>query len=283
MRPARAIAGRAVRFSTIRSITLTLTIVAVLGALCAVLLSPLALTRLPVGQNADWNRLSNIGHTYGAASAVLSALALGGVAVSLVLQHRESKAAREQTLRALHADLFKKSLEEEIYLECWGPIGASTDRTWYRQHIYLNLIVSHWQLMWELGTLTEPHLRLAARGIFAGPLGRRFWSEARDIRPEVEKGRRARIFHTILEQEYQEAVARRQATAEETQEDNADTSAVPHSGGSLASLPTPDATPRPVQTRQAPDRLVWLITGAGVALAVSALVRRSRRRQHRGT
>jgi hypothetical protein len=275
--------GRAVRFSTIRSITLTLTIVAVLGALGAVLLSPMALTRLPVGQGVDWNRLSNIGQTYGAASAVLSALALGGVAISLVLQHRESKAAREQALRALHADLFRKALEEEIYLECWGPIGASTDRTWYRQHIYLNLIVSHWQLMWELGALTEPHLRLAARGIFAGPLGLRFWSEARDLRPAVEKGRRARIFHTILEQEYQEAVARRQATTEETREDNdAGTSGVPDTGGSPASRPAPGTLLRTAQV-QPPDRLAWLITGASLALAVSTLIRRSRRRQHRGT
>lgn len=276
--------GRGLRSASTRSITLTLTIVAVLGALGAVLLSPMALARLPVGEDADWTRLSNIGQTYGAASAVLSVLALGGVAVSLVLQHRESKAAREQNLRALHADLFKKALDEEIYLECWGPIGTSTDRTWYRQHIYLNLIVSHWQLMWELGALTEVHLRLAARGIFAGPLGLRFWGEARLIRPAAEKGRRARAFHQILEQEYQQALTHRPTEAEEPSAQQMSES--DRHGTDGRPIPArqrqPDATPGTAQLRRSQDRLVWLLAGAGVALAVSSLVRRSRWPRHCG-
>jgi hypothetical protein len=163
---------------------------------------------LPVGKRVDWGTLSDVGQTYGAASAVLSVLALSGVAVSLHLQRRESKAAREQSIRGLHTDLLRMALDDETFLECWGPIGDSVDVAWYRQHIYLNLIVSHWQMMWEIGALSEAHLRLTAAGLFAGPLGRRYWGEAREARRTVEKGRRAQVFHSVVDDEYQAACRR---------------------------------------------------------------------------
>jgi hypothetical protein len=156
------IAGRSLCAAVYRTATLALVVLAVLGALGAVFLSPLALSRVPAAQGIDWSRLGDVGQTYGAASALLSVFALGGVAVSLHLQRRESKAAREQALRGLHTDLLRMALEDATFLECWGPIGESTDVGWYRQHIYLNLVVSHWQMMWEIGAITERHLRLTA-------------------------------------------------------------------------------------------------------------------------
>jgi hypothetical protein len=99
------------------------------------------------------------------------------------------------------------ALDDDAFLECWGKIGVSEDRTWHRQHIYLNLVVSHWQLMWEIGAMNEAHLRVAAGQIFGGPLGQRFWDEARTPRATAEMGRRARAFHAIIEAEYQRALA----------------------------------------------------------------------------
>ena len=202
------ITGRSLRAAALRTATLALTVLAILGVLGAVVASPLALSRVPAGAGTDWSRLSDVGQTYGAASALLSVLALGGVAVSLHLQRREAKAAREQALRGLHTDLLRMALDDVSFLECWGPIGESTDVSWYRQHIYLNLIVSHWQMMWEIGSINEKHLRLTAVGLFGGPLGRRYWSEARDARRVAEKGRRARIFYLIIDNEYQAALRR---------------------------------------------------------------------------
>jgi hypothetical protein len=200
------IAGRSLCAAVYRTATLALVVLAVLGALGAVFLSPLALSRVPAAQGIDWSTLGDVGQTYGAASALLSVFALGGVAVSLHLQRRESKAAREQALRGLHTDLLRMALEDATFLECWGPIGESTDVGWYRQHIYLNLVVSHWQMMWEIGAITERHLRLTAGDLFGGPLGRRYWSEARDARRVAEKGRRARGFYEIIDSAYQTAL-----------------------------------------------------------------------------
>lgn len=144
------ITGRSLRAAAFRTATLALLVLAILGAIGAVILTPLAVSRIPSDAETDWARLSDVGQTYGAASALLSVIALGGVAMSLHLQRRESKAAREQALRGLHADLLRMALDDASFLECWGPIGESTDHSWYRQHIYLNLVVSHWQMMWEI-------------------------------------------------------------------------------------------------------------------------------------
>jgi hypothetical protein len=207
MRGSAAVSRRALRAAAGRSATLALIVVSIFGTLSIVFLSPLALTWLPEDYGTDWSKLSNIGQTYGVASAILAVLALAGVAVSLLLQQREAKAAREQALRGLHVDLLRMALDEDAFLECWGNIGVSEDRLWHRQHIYLNLVVSHWQLMWEIGAMNEAHLRLAAAQIFGGPLGRRFWAEVRTPRPAVEIGRRASRFHAIIEDEYQRALA----------------------------------------------------------------------------
>lgn len=86
-----------------------------------VALSPLALRALDSGDQVDWNRLSNIGETYGAVSAVVAAVALLGVLVSLVIQSRETKAARANARRAHHVELMRMAMDDRRYMECWGP------------------------------------------------------------------------------------------------------------------------------------------------------------------
>lgn len=211
-------------------------------------------------------QLSDVGQTYGAASAILAALALGGVAVSLVLQRRESKAAREQALRGLHTDLLRMSLDDPEFMECWGIIGKSVDRSWHRQHIYLNLIVSHWQMMWEIGALTEEHVRILARGIFRGPLGFRYWKEARDVRLVAEKGRAARDFHAIVDDEFLRA--RPPVPAEADNNIPAGMSSgrhaeSPRSNPGVAAVRAPAATRQGWRSMASP--LAWFGLGAAVA------------------
>ncbi|MDX3075492.1 DUF6082 family protein [Streptomyces sp. MI02-7b] len=69
--------GRALTVVTAAAVALTL-----------VLLSPFAPAEVSGSKDVDWNRLSQIGAAYGFASAIVSALALAGVAVSLIVQNR---------------------------------------------------------------------------------------------------------------------------------------------------------------------------------------------------
>lgn len=168
--------------------------------------SPLALDLF--GGSADsWARRGDIGQTYGAAAALLSVLALAGVAASLVLQARESKANREHASRLIHTDLLKMAMDDPAYLECWGPYSSATDPLARRQAMYVNLILSYWESRYELGQLTEAHLREAASHMFGASPGREFWADARALRTDTSESRRARRFHHILDEEYLRALA----------------------------------------------------------------------------
>lgn len=193
----RGIRARRVLFASL----LVLTIATMIGIVTA---SPLALDGL--GNMArDWNRLSLIGQTYGAASALLSVLALIGISASLILQAHENKANREQALRASHAELMQKAMDDPLYARVWGALMAPGDFDSQREHMYVNLIVSHWEMEYGLGAITEEHLRAIAHAIFSEEPGRRYWRAARPVRMISSMGRREERFHQILDEEFTKA------------------------------------------------------------------------------
>jgi hypothetical protein len=174
--------------------------------LALVILSPFALAVLANEDGVDWNSLSTVGQTYGAISAVIAVVALGGVAGSLVVQQREAKSNREQSLRVLHTDLLKMAMDNPEYMECWGPFRADNDPTHLRQVMYTNMIISHWEMMYELGALTEGHLRELAAAMFRGDPGRRFWADSRERRIRTAHGRREVRFQLILDDTYRQVL-----------------------------------------------------------------------------
>ena len=181
--------------------------VAVLAVLVLVVLSPLALRQLGSVRGVNWAQLSNIGQTYGAASALLTGLALVGVAGSMVFQVRAIQVSREQASREHHARLVEMALTDPVYQRCWAyePAAFGTDR--YRQQAYLNLIVSNWENEYVLGGFPEHAMRRAFEGLFRGEAGREFWARTHDIRLETSGNRRQRRFCRIMEGEYQKAIA----------------------------------------------------------------------------
>jgi hypothetical protein len=70
-----------------------------------VAVSPLALDIF--GNSPAWTQRSEIGQTYGAAAALLSVLALVGISISLILQAREAKIAREYASRKFIPSCYK--------------------------------------------------------------------------------------------------------------------------------------------------------------------------------
>jgi hypothetical protein len=108
------------------------------------------------------------------------------------------------------------AMDDPFYLAVWGPFApADTDR--YREHMYANLIVSHWQMDWDVGTLDEEHLREVAKVFFQGPIGHRFWSDTRGLRSASERRhRKRRRFHAILDEEWRGAEVQSHETAPPT-------------------------------------------------------------------
>lgn len=188
-----------------RLLIISLVTLALMGVIGLVVISPLAMGGLG-GLAEDWDRLSLIGQTYGAASALLSVIALTGVGASLILQSRENKANREQALRSSHADLMRMAMDDPLYAEIWAPLNPPGGLDLQRQHMYVNLVISHWEMEYGLGTLTDQHLRVIARAVFSTAPGHRYWQVARPVRMVSSVGSRERRFHQILDEEHENAI-----------------------------------------------------------------------------
>jgi Family of unknown function (DUF6082) len=179
----------------------------IIVGLGTVLLSPLLLSRLDALGGGDWARLSEIGQTYGAASAILAMVALGGVAASVLFQARQMKAGNIQTVRQFHFELIRKVLDDvDLYLPCWGPTGISTIEGQQRQ-LYANQVMNYLRMAYEIGAFTEQSFRSVLRNMFEGEVGRKFWIVARDTWVEISDSRRLRRFVQVVDEEYQKAVA----------------------------------------------------------------------------
>ncbi|WP_345630677.1 DUF6082 family protein [Rugosimonospora acidiphila] len=170
------------------------------------ILSPFLLGVLKVFDGTDWARLSEIGQTYGAISAVLSALALGAVAVSVAIQARQAKADQIQAVRGFHLDLVRMQLDDlPTYLPCWGPLDLPSP-TSQRRHIYTNLVFSYGSMGYNVGEISEPWLRDMLGGMFQGESARRYWLMARTAWiASAGTNRRGRRFVGIVDDEYRRA------------------------------------------------------------------------------
>jgi uncharacterized membrane protein len=185
------------------------TLLVVLLGVALISLSPLALGVFH-GATAQWERLSFIGQTYGAASAIISVLALVGVVLTLGYQARETKRAREETRRQAIADLLKMAMEDPDLDECWGPVPAPDDQKSRKQQLYTNMIIATWEMSYETGATPEHQLRYNANEMFSGEVGRTFWRNSRESRLSTSANRRERRFHQILDEEYQRTVGTEQ-------------------------------------------------------------------------
>jgi hypothetical protein len=179
-----------------------------LVAVALVALSPWALNTIASVHGMNWAELSNIGQSYSAAAALLSSLALVGVALSLVAQNRDAKVAREQAVRSLHSDLVRSGMDPSLFrvVSSSRANSAPGSELRTRQRRYANLWVQYWASLHELGLITEDDLRRHLRtSLFSGDIGREYWRSIRDA--SIPAGsRRNRRFYRIVDDEYQKSV-----------------------------------------------------------------------------
>jgi hypothetical protein len=150
--------------------------------LALVILSPLALRAIAGRFDLDWSNLSNIGQTYGAVSALITALALGGVVISLLYQARDVNAARSQAIRTFQFELLRMELEDADLMWAsgapWGTTAAADYRR-LRQHIFVHMWLSFWESQFLLKEMSSKSVRGAARELFNGEAAREYWENAR--------------------------------------------------------------------------------------------------------
>lgn len=192
-----------------RRVGRALGLVAVAAAvLAALLLSPFVLQDVAGSKGVDWNRLSQIGAAYGFTSAIVSALALAGVAGSLTVQNRQARAEQVQGIRGYYLELVRLELEDmALYQPVWGDTDIA-DPHERKRHVYADLMMNYAWMGYEIGTIREPLLRDMLSGMFTGEAGRHYWSRARTSWTASSSGSRiGRRFLAIVGEEHARAVA----------------------------------------------------------------------------
>src|SRR6266480_1461980 len=198
---------RTATLATLRAARLGLLLLAIASLLVLVAASPLALNGLGSLLGLPWKQLSDIGQAYGAASALLTSLALIGVAGSIILQAREINASRDQSSREHHAHLVEMSLEDPVYQRAWGADPSQFGSDGFRQRAYINLIVSHWERDYKVNGIAEHTLRGNIAQLFKGEAARQWWAETGFIRRASAANRREKRFCRIVDEEFRKAIA----------------------------------------------------------------------------
>jgi hypothetical protein len=180
--------------------------------------SPLALRELASSFDLNWSSLSNIGQTYGAVSALITGLALGGVAISLFYQAKDVSTTRSQAVRTFHHELLRMELDDEDCMWASGaPWGTAVPANYrdLRLHVYVHMWVSFWESQFIIGEMPEEAVRSSATELFSGISGRDYWRRAGQQRLSLYKGRRL-AFVRIMDEEYREAIKTSVVTPQKT-------------------------------------------------------------------
>jgi len=171
-----------------------------------ILFSPIALEGIATFSGPDWVRLSNIGQTYGAVSAVVSGVALATISASLILQSRELNLSRVQMMRNYHFELIKFGIENPSLLSSWGiafPDKSSIEDV--QRSGFTNMLVVFWKTSYEAKLIDSDELRGNISTMFQGEVGRTYWHSTRDGWIERINNSRTHRFVEIIEEEYRRA------------------------------------------------------------------------------
>ncbi|BCB86360.1 hypothetical protein Psuf_036730 [Phytohabitans suffuscus] len=181
------------------------------GIIGAVLLMGLGATATlrSLGGSATWADRANIGDSFGVINAIVSGLALAALIITLRLQSRELALQRaelamqreslersrvelnhsaEASLRMLHVDLIRMSIDDASLAAVWPPLEPGASHEKERQYLYANLVFQHvWLGMW-MGDHTDEQLHRRLRYIFTSPLMREYWRAASSARASLVPG-----------------------------------------------------------------------------------------------
>jgi hypothetical protein len=151
-----------------------------------------------LASDRDWKTLSDAGQAYGGISAIVAGLGFCGIAASLALQARQTRLAQAISARERHFELVKLGLE---FPELSYQIREDPPEI-YKKKVLINLWVSHWLLLWDIGEADEASLRFAFNDLFRDSIARLWWKDwgskwaARDTRQHRQFSRIAWACHT---------------------------------------------------------------------------------------
>ncbi|GGN98676.1 hypothetical protein GCM10010112_91800 [Actinoplanes lobatus] len=150
--------------------------------LAGFMMSPFLLGYIGAHSPETWNHLSDVGQSYGFASAFLSAIALLVVSVSVSMQARQYGLMQHQILRSMQAEVLNLAMTNaDPLMACYGAASVEDSRK-LQQWLFLTYRARYWLLMYEAGEISEDDLRIEyAPEIYGNTVAREWWSFARII------------------------------------------------------------------------------------------------------
>ncbi|GAA1642368.1 DUF6082 family protein [Catellatospora bangladeshensis] len=175
--------------------------------IAVVLLSPLLLETATKVMSGDWSLLSDVGQTYGAASAILSSFALIGIVLSIAVSLRQARVGQQDAARSMQFELMKLQLDDPT-LNSSLPPDASADQvaTW-RRSIYRNMMFMYLRSSYFTEDISPDALRLQMEIIFRSPEARAWWPQARPAYATGSRLRMERMFVRIVNEQWRTAAA----------------------------------------------------------------------------
>ncbi|MFG1994757.1 DUF6082 family protein [Actinoplanes sp. NPDC048988] len=168
----------------------------IVGSLCVTFIATIVAFPLLIQglvNDRDWRLLSDAGQAYGGISAIVAGLGLCGIAASVALQVRQTRLAQAISARERHFELVKLGLENPALSY---QVGDETIET-YKKKVLINLWVSHWLLVWDIGEADERFLHAALDDLFKESAAREWWRQRGESFSMLDT-RRHRQFMTIV-------------------------------------------------------------------------------------
>ncbi|MFG6201358.1 DUF6082 family protein [Nonomuraea sp. JJY05] len=187
-----------------------------LAILLMLLASPFALGQLASAAGIDWASLADVGDAYGSAVALLTAVSLLVLAVSVAFQARTARISSETAVRTLHVEMMRFAIEDPSLMQMEGAEwdGTAEGAEEMRRWAYINMQLGLYRSFHALKELPSPELRMAMAARFTSRLGREHWEHNRIWFQASERNRHDRRFNRIVEEEYQKAIQAGEAVAE---------------------------------------------------------------------
>ncbi|MGW7480342.1 DUF6082 family protein [Nonomuraea muscovyensis] len=187
-----------------------------LAVLLMLLASPFALDRLASATGVDWASLADVGDAYGSAVALLTAVSLVVLAVSVAFQARTARISSETTVRMLHVEMTRFVMDDASLIQLNGAEWDGTAESYeeMRWWAYANMQLALLRSFYALKETTTAELRMQMAARFRLRIGREHWEFNRTWYQASERNRHDRRFNEIVEEEYQKAVQAGEAVAE---------------------------------------------------------------------
>jgi hypothetical protein len=152
------------------------------------------------------DQLQRLSDTGQAASAILSAIALMGIAGSLYFQMQQTRTERIAAARGLRDQLLLYAIDRPQLLHLWG-VDSTKPTTARQEAAYVSTVVAYIKTSYVLDLLTDHELREYCRLVFAHEAVREFWRDARQTYLN-DRFPAARRFARTVDELYQHTVDR---------------------------------------------------------------------------